>query len=69
MCVAGSFNRMDVVTDRKTKEVCLKPICGFFFECLKRGLISPMGYSPRVSHHPPLTLHRTLEAVKALRSR
>ena len=52
----GLLIGMDLVKDRKTKELLGKADCEkFFIEALKRGLIL-MGYSPRVRIHPPLTL-------------
>lgn len=62
----GLMIGMDLVKDRKTKELLPKALCEVFFtECLKRGLIA-MSYSPRVRIHPPLILSET-EARDALR--
>jgi len=52
----GLLIGIDLVKDRKTKELLPKPLCEkFFFEGLKRGIIM-MSYSPRVRIHPPLIL-------------
>ncbi len=52
----GLLIGMDLVKDRKTKELLDKASCEkFFTEGLKRGIVL-MSYSPRVRIHPPLTL-------------
>lgn len=52
----GLLIGIDLVKDRKTKELLPKALCEkFFIEGLKRGLLM-MSYSPRVRIHPPLNL-------------
>jgi 4-aminobutyrate aminotransferase/(S)-3-amino-2-methylpropionate transaminase len=61
----GLLIGMDLVKNRKTKELLPKALCEkFFIESLKRGLIF-MGYSPRVRLHPPLTLSE-VEALEGV---
>lgn len=59
----GLMIGIDLVKDRKTKELLDKKVTRRIFdECVKRGLLS-MTYSPRVRINPPLTLNK--EQAKA----
>ncbi len=55
---AGLFLGMDLVKDRKTRELLSGKTCEkIYLECLRRGLLV-MIYSPRVRIHPPLVITR-----------